>query len=81
LILSGNLDPVTPPSNGEKSAATLPNSHHIISKNSAHIVASNACGVSIVHEFLESLSPKELDESCLNEIPDESFMTSLNGSI
>lgn len=81
LILSGNLDPVTPPSNGEKSAATLPNSHHIISKNNAHIVASTACGVDIVNEFLETLEPNKLDESCLSDIPDESFMTSLNGSI
>jgi pimeloyl-ACP methyl ester carboxylesterase len=81
LILSGDLDPVTPPSNGEKSAKTLPNSHHIVSKNSAHIVAFNACGVSIVNEFLNTLLPKTVDDSCLAELPKESFMTSLNGSI
>ncbi len=81
LVLSGDLDPVTPPSNGEKSAATLPNNHHIVSKNSAHIVATTHCGVSIVNEFLETLSPKSLDESCLADMPNESFMTSLNGSI
>ncbi len=81
LILSGDLDPVTPPSNGDKSAATLPNTHHIVSKNSAHIVASTVCGVSIVNEFLNTLSPKTVDDSCLNELPSEEFMTSLNGSI
>ena len=81
LILSGNLDPVTPPSNGDKPAATLPNAHHIVSTNNAHIVASTACGVSIVNEFLNTLSPKTVDSSCLNELPNEEFMTSLNGSI
>lgn len=81
LILSGNLDPVTPPSNGEKSASTLTNSHHIVSSHSAHIVASTSCGVGIVNEFLGHLNPKEIDSSCLSELPSESFMTSLNGSI
>ncbi|MBA6291960.1 alpha/beta fold hydrolase [Colwellia sp. MB3u-70] len=79
LIMSGELDPVTPASNGEKSHVNLPNSHHIISKNNAHIVASTTCGIKIVNEFLEKQTPKELDESCLEEIPDESFMVGLNG--
>ena len=81
LILSGNLDPVTPPSNGDKSAATIPNSHHIVSKNNAHIVASTSCGVNIINEFLDTLDPKKLDESCLSELADETFMISINGSI
>lgn len=81
LILSGELDPVTPASNGEKSHAHLPNSHHIISKNNAHIVASTPCGIKIVNEFLAKQTPKVLDESCLAEIPDESFMIGLNGGV
>jgi pimeloyl-ACP methyl ester carboxylesterase len=79
LILSGDLDPVTPASNGEKSDKNLPNSHHIIAKNNAHIVASTACGISIVNEFLEKQTPKGLDESCLQDIPEETFMIGLNG--
>ncbi|TWX68937.1 alpha/beta hydrolase [Colwellia sp. C1TZA3] len=79
LIMSGALDPVTPASNGEISHAHLPNSHHIIAKNNAHIVASTSCGIKIVNEFLAQQTPKELDESCLEEIPDESFMVGLNG--
>jgi pimeloyl-ACP methyl ester carboxylesterase len=81
LILSGHLDPVTPPSNGEKPSSTLTNSHHVISKNNAHIVASTPCGVAILNEFLGHLNPKDVDSSCLSELPSESFMTSLNGSI
>ncbi|PKG82433.1 alpha/beta hydrolase [Colwellia sp. 75C3] len=79
LILSGNLDPVTPPSNGEYSAKSLPNSHHIVAKNTAHIVATSTCANDIVNEFLTTKDPKALDESCLDDIPEETFMTSVNG--
>lgn len=79
LILSGDLDPVTPPSNGEYSSRSLPNSHHIIVKNTAHTVAMSTCASDLINEFLTSLSPETLDESCLDDIPNETFMTSLNG--
>jgi len=81
LILSGNLDPVTPPSNGEHSAKSLPNNHHIIVENASHTVAMSTCASDIINEFLTSLKPKELDESCLEDVPSESFMTNLNGGI
>ncbi len=79
LILSGDLDPVTPPSNGEYSAKSLPNNHHIVVKNTAHTVAMSTCASDLVNEFLTLLKPKMLDESCLDDIPNESFMTNLNG--
>ena len=79
LILSGDLDPVTPPSNGEHSAKSLPNNHHIIVKNTGHTVAMSTCASDLINEFLTSLKPEALDESCLDDIPDESFMTNLNG--
>jgi len=79
LILSGELDPVTPPSNGDISASTLPNSHHIIIDNASHTVAMNTCASDIINEFLTSLAPAQLDQSCLKDIPKESFMSSLNG--
>jgi len=39
----------------------------------------NTCAGDIINEFLTTLQPKTLDESCLAEIPNESFMTNLNG--
>lgn len=79
LILSGNLDPVTPPSNGEHTAKSLPNNHHIIIENASHTVAMTTCASDIINEFLTSLKPKELDKSCIEDVPNESFMTNLNG--
>lgn len=81
LIFSGDLDPVTPPSNGEYSAKSLPNNHHIVVKNAAHTVAMSTCASDIINEFLTALNPKALDESCLDDVPNESFMTNLNGGI
>lgn len=79
LILSGDLDPVTPPSNGEHSAKSLPNSHHIVVQNASHTVAMSTCASDLINDFLTSLNPKTLDESCLDDIPNEFFMTNLNG--
>ncbi|GAA6203593.1 alpha/beta hydrolase [Thalassotalea sp. SU-HH00458] len=81
LIISGELDPVTPPSNGEYSHKTLPNSRHIIMKNSSHTPGVSGCAINVINEFLNKKDPNDLDESCLDEIPAESFMTGLNGGI
>lgn len=81
LIISGELDPVTPPSNGEYSNKTLPNSKHIIMKNSSHTPGVSGCAINVINEFLNEKNPNDLDESCLDEIPAESFMTGLNGGI
>ncbi len=79
LILSGDLDPVTPPSNGEYSAKTLPNSHHIVVEQASHGVISSPCAITVMQQFLTTLKPKELDQSCFDELPKETFMSSLNG--
>ncbi|MCH2055175.1 MAG: alpha/beta hydrolase [Thalassotalea sp.] len=81
LILSGNLDPVTPPEFGDIADKMLPNSRHIIAEKLAHIVAVNDCGVGLVADFIENLDLADLDDSCLAELPDASFMTSLNGNM
>lgn len=81
LIISGDLDPVTPPSNGDYSAKTIPNNKHIVMKNSSHTPGSSACAIGIFSEFLTKKDPKNLDETCLEDIPEESFMTGLNGGI
>ncbi|WP_229817289.1 alpha/beta fold hydrolase [Thalassotalea profundi] len=81
LIISGDVDPVTPPSNGDYADKSLPNSKHIILKNSAHTPGPSTCAIDIIDEFLTKKDPNDLDESCLEKIPSESFMTSLNGSI
>lgn len=79
LILSGDLDPVTPPSNGEYPNQSLPNSKHLIAKNVSHIVAGKGCSSKLIAEFIEHKDPQAVDGSCLDDIPAQAFMTSLNG--
>ncbi|WP_206483467.1 alpha/beta fold hydrolase [Thalassotalea sp. G2M2-11] len=81
LIISGELDPVTPPSNGDFADKSLPNSKHIVMKNSSHTPGVSACAINVINEFLDKKDPNDLDEACLAEIPNESFMTGLNGGI
>jgi pimeloyl-ACP methyl ester carboxylesterase len=79
LIFSGELDPVTPPSNGERVAQKQIISRHIVVNNASHGVAKASCAMNIIDEFLTTLQPHELDASCLDEVTAESFMHSLNG--
>lgn len=79
LVLSGNLDPVTPPSNGDYLAKHLSNSHHIVVDDASHTVAMSTCANKIINEFLSVKNPTELDESCLAANAKTRFMTSVNG--
>lgn len=79
LIISGELDPVTPPSNAEHSDKSLPNSRHIVMKDSSHTPGISPCAMKLIAEFLDKKNPNDLNESCLSEIPKESFMLGLNG--
>ena len=66
LLISGTLDPVTPPYWGERAAATLTNSFHMIVPG-AH-VARDQCSYSIMEEFLATASTEGLDLSCVKGI-------------
>lgn len=80
LIMSGKLDPVTPPSYGDITDKTLPNSRHIVVKNASHIVVSSPCAIDLVNEFLTNKDPQAIDDTCLVEIEDERFITHVNGN-
>jgi pimeloyl-ACP methyl ester carboxylesterase len=65
LILSGALDPVTPPSWGDAAAKSLSNARHLVAPGTGHGVVSTACGMRIVREFYDRASVEGLDDSCL----------------
>ncbi len=66
LLLSGTMDPVTPPIWGTKAASHLPNSLHLVVPG-AHGVGGG-CIRSIEKQFLESGLINNLDISCLDFI-------------
>jgi pimeloyl-ACP methyl ester carboxylesterase len=65
LLLSGYLDPVTPPSFGDRVAKQLPNSRHVVFPNASHGVA-DTCGEVLMNSFIERGSIQGLDTSCVH---------------
>jgi len=65
LILSGSVDPVTPPKNGEQVAQHLSNSKHIVMDGQGHGLLTVGCMPKIVANFIDTASVNELDTECL----------------
>ena len=66
LVLSGDLDPVTPPQWGESVLPHLPNSRHIVVPATGHGAISTGCGIRLVQAFIRTAAFDELDTSCLD---------------
>src|SRR5690606_1660628 len=64
LLLSGALDPVTPPSWGEVAKKTLPNSLHLVVDGVSHNTMSVGCVRRSMADFVERGSVQGLDDSC-----------------
>ena len=77
LILSGELDPVTPPSGGEEVVRTLANGAHVVIRNNGHPIGSaEACVGSMFAAFLEEGSAAGLDQACAAAITAPPFLLS-----
>ncbi len=79
LILSGALDPVTPPALGHKVAALFKRHRHIIIPASGHISSGFACAPSLLATFLHDLTPTKLDVKCLMRALPPAPLSSANG--
>jgi pimeloyl-ACP methyl ester carboxylesterase len=79
LVLSGEVDPVTPPTWGEQVASTLSNSKHIIIGGTGHTAGGTGCGQRIMREFIEEGSPAALDTSCVDKVRRPAFFVSPAG--
>ncbi len=64
LILSGELDPVTPPAWGQSVADHLSHALHVRVPASGHGVIGTACGRRLIQEFIDSATVEGLDTSC-----------------
>jgi pimeloyl-ACP methyl ester carboxylesterase len=68
LILSGDIDPVTPPVWGEEIAKTLPNSKHIVLPGTGHTAGGTGCGRRLIKAFIDAGTADHLDTSCVQRI-------------
>ena len=80
LILTGEWDPVTPPSNGDAVAKTLTNSLHIVVPHGAHGLGGLEnvdCVLRLMGEFVERGTIKGIDTSCVKTIRRRGFALKL----
>ena len=79
LILSGDLDPITPPRWGERMVDHLPNSKHMVAPATGHNVGPQGCASELMRDFISSGSLDGIDGECLQEIKRPSFFVDLSG--
>ncbi len=79
LLLSGEADPVTPPTYGDRVAAGFAHSLHLVAPGLGHNVLARGCIPRLVEEFLESGSVEGLDGSCVEDIEPTAFFVSPAG--
>ncbi len=79
LLLSGESDPVTPPSNGDQAARTLSNSLHLVAPGQGHGIILRGCVPRIATEFIESGTVQELNTACISEIRPMPFFVNFAG--
>jgi len=79
LVLSGDLDPVTPPSWGDAVVKSLSKGRHITVPATGHGVIGTACGVKLIQDFLDSASSSSLDASCVSTVKRPPFFVTPAG--
>jgi pimeloyl-ACP methyl ester carboxylesterase len=79
LLLSGELDPVTPPEYGDQVAAHFPNALHLVAPGQGHIVTTRGCMGDLVSDFIIAGDATGLDTGCMAEIRHTPYFTSLTG--
>lgn len=75
LLLSGEFDPVTPPSYAEEAARELPRARHLVLKGQGHHVLAAGCMPKLLAQFLERGEAESLDTSCLERLAALPFVT------
>jgi pimeloyl-ACP methyl ester carboxylesterase len=76
LLLSGELDPATPPEYAERVIrAGLSNARHLVAQGQGHGIASVGCVPRLISEFLAAPDPAALAAECLgDEVPTPFFV-------
>lgn len=79
LLLSGELDPVTPPRYAELAARSLTNAMSVVAAGQGHGMFAVPCLQHVMAEFLETDDPSEVDLRCVERIRPTPLFTSALG--
>jgi pimeloyl-ACP methyl ester carboxylesterase len=80
LVLDGEFDPVTPPSYGAQIVSGLGNARQLVLKGQGHAVLGRGCMPRLIGKFVDKLSPKQLDASCLDKLGPTPAYINFNGA-
>ncbi len=80
LLLSGEADPVTPPSNAAQVAATLSHSLQLVAPGQGHAVITRGCLYRVAASFVDQGRAEGLETSCVDEIKPLPFFLKLTGT-
>ncbi len=80
LILSGELDPVTPPRYGAAILQGLPNGRQLIAKGQGHSVMARGCFPTLIDRFVETLNASKLDTACVADFGAMPAFIDFNGA-
>jgi pimeloyl-ACP methyl ester carboxylesterase len=78
LMLSGALDPVTPPRRARDAARFMTRPQHLVVANAGHGVSQLGCVPRLLRAFLDQ-PDKALDAKCLGDIPAANFQVGSAG--
>jgi pimeloyl-ACP methyl ester carboxylesterase len=77
LLVSGELDPNTPPRWADDALRTLPNARHVVLRGVAHGWSNvTQCGADFVADFVRRASVRDLDVRCAERSSAPPFVTS-----
>ena len=79
LLLSGDKDPITPPSYAEETMQQMTNSKHIVVEGQGHIQMGTGCMPTILAKFIDAASFADIDTSCMDKVKPEPFFIDFNG--
>ena len=79
LLLSGQLDPATPPRYAEQVLKGLSNGRHIVARGQGHGTLNAGCMPRLLGQFIDSADAKALDATCLDTLGHVPAFTSFNG--
>ncbi len=79
LVLSGDVDPITPPQWGDAIAEALPNSLHLVAPNTGHNVAPVGCAPDLIAQLVDQGNLDGLDGTCLLDVERPSFFVDMSG--
>lgn len=80
LLLSGGIDPATPPRHAEAVLPGLSRAKHVVAPNIGHGVSQHGCAPDLIKRFVEDGNADKVDGACLNKLPRPVFFQPLAAS-